>query len=91
MGETISWRVKTAEISEKESAFEDNAYVLKVGNYLPDSYGGFTMASRENGGNYNFTSMYGNVTTYNASTSDVKYYRFRWDTYNKANDGTPDD
>lgn len=91
MGETISWRVKTAEISEKESAFEDNAYVLKVGNYLPDSHGGFTMASRENDGNYNFTSMYGNVTVYNASTSDVKYYRFRWDTYNKANDGTPDD
>ena len=34
MGETVSWKKKTAEETSSENLFTDNAYVLKIGNYL---------------------------------------------------------
>lgn len=94
MGEVASWKGKTAEVVESENLFNDVAYVLKVGNYLPEQ-GTFTMASVQSNG-FRFTSMRGNVTkTYNSkatdSNADTWYYKFRWDTYNGKNDGTPDD
>jgi len=94
MGEVASWKGKTAEVVESENLFNDVAYVLKVGNYLPEQ-GTFTMASVQSNG-FRFTSMRGNVTkTYNSkatdSSADTWYYKFRWDTYNGKNDGTPDD
>lgn len=94
MGEVASWKGKTAEVVESENLFNDVAYVLKVGNYLPEQ-GTFTMASVQSNG-FRFTSMRGNVTkTYYSkatdSNADTWYYKFRWDTYNGKNDGTPDD
>ena len=90
MGEVASWKGKTAEVVESENLFNDVAYVLKVGNYLPSS-GDFTMASvRSNG--FRYTSMRGNVTKKGTgTTTDTYYYKFRWDTYNAHNDGTADE
>lgn len=78
--------------TETENLFTSNAYVLKIGNYLPTD-GVFSMSSMYDGNQYLFTSMRGNVmksrsniSVYNR-TSDTKYYRFRWDTYTGENDG----
>jgi hypothetical protein len=97
MGETVSWKKKTAEETSSENLFTDNAYVLKIGNYLPTDNGGdtaFTMSSVKAGSTYKFTSMRGNVTktrVYNSANTNTRYYRFRWDTYNKAYDGSEKD
>lgn len=97
MGETVSWKKKTAEETSSKNLFTDNAYVLKIGNYLPTDNGGdtaFTMSSVKAGSTYKFTSMRGNVTktrVYNSTNTNTRYYRFRWDTYNKAYDGSEKD
>ena len=78
--------------TETENLFTSNAYVLKIGNYLPTD-GVFTMSSMSDGEQYLFTSMRGNITKNRTSvgeyqrTANTKYYRFRWDTYNGNYDG----
>lgn len=78
--------------TETENLFTSNAYVLKIGNYLPTD-GVFTMSTMSDGSQYLFTSMRGNITKSRANvdkykrTANTKYYRFRWDSYNGKNDG----
>lgn len=95
MGETASWRARTAEEVEIKDIFTHNAYVLKVGNCLPT---GLTkqsdfMMSTVNLTNsvQSFTSMRGNVTSCVAKSGDnanlVGYYRMPWENYKPANDG----
>lgn len=93
MGEVASSQTKTANITQTDNLFTSNAYVLKIGNYLPTD-GNFTMAAVNANGTYKFTSMRGNVTKYRNYYSpnvNTKYYRFRWDSYNNQYDGTEDD
>ena len=95
MGELASWKEKTASVVESENLFNTEAYVLKIGNYLPIDGGEFTMASVEvSGQKFMYTSMRGNVTKTTTSSAlssaNTKYYRFRWDTYNGHNDKSYD-
>jgi hypothetical protein len=52
--------------TETENLFTSNAYVLKIGNYLPTD-GVFTMSTMYDGSQYLFTSMRGNITKNRAS------------------------
>ena len=78
--------------TETENLFTSNAYVLKIGNYLPTD-GVFSMSTMSDGSQYLFTSMRGNITKSRTNvgvyqrTANTKYYRFRWDSYNGNNDG----
>lgn len=95
MGELASWKEKTASVIESENLFNSEAYVLKIGNYLPIDGGEFTMASvQASGQKFMYTSMRGNVTKTTVSSAlssaNTKYYRFRWDTYNGHNDKSYD-
>ena len=89
-GEVASWMLETASIISSDNLFNNQAYVVKIGNYLPIGGGQFIMASVLDGSDYKYTSMYGNVTRYAGSGSSVLYYRFRWDTYNAEHDGGPE-
>ena len=77
---------------DSDNLLTSNAYVLKIGNYLPTQAGGdFTMATVSS--KY-YTSMRGNVTKMRSggwSNNECKYYRFRWDTYNPQYDGDAKD
>lgn len=78
--------------TETENLFTSNAYVLKIGNYLPTD-GTFTMSTMFDGEQYLYTSMRGNITKNRSNigvyqrTANTKYYRFRWDSYTGEYDG----
>ena len=97
MGETASWRARTAEEVEIKDIFTHNAYVLKVGNCLPTgltNQSDFMMSTvnlTNDGSVQSFTSMRGNVTSCVAKSGDnanlVGYYRMPWENYKPSNDG----
>ena len=90
-GEVASWMLETASIISSDNLFNNQAYVLKIGNYLPENGGSFIMASVDDSGTFKYTSMYGNVTRKSGTGRNTKYYRLRWDTYQPENDGGPDE
>lgn len=92
-GEIASWMLETASIISSDNLFNNQAYVVKIGSYLPKSKGKFIMAAvrvQENPNKFNYTSMYGNVTCASSSGRGTLYYRNRWDTYSPENDGGPE-
>lgn len=93
VGDVPSYFLRTASIVDSDNLFNNQAYVVKIGNYLPKNSDktGFIRATVQDDTVYKYTSMYGNVTNnYDRSTSDVMYFRFRWDSYDPSKDGTPD-
>lgn len=83
LGEVASWRDKTASISTDDNIFTNQAYVIKIGSFMPKNAKSFEMAQVSG----YFTSMRGNVTTTKRDTNEIRYYKYQWDTYRESING----
>lgn len=79
LGEVASWKFKTSKQTRVEEKFQSDAYVIKLGSYMPKTTQ-FQMVATANEA---LTVMKGNITTTTAysSTDGLKFYLNPWAYY----------
>ena len=72
LGEVATWKFKTSKQTKVEQKFQSDAYVLKLGSYMPKT-SQFQMVATSNEA---LTAMKGNITTTTgySSTDGLKFY-----------------
>ena len=79
LGEVATWKFKTSKQTKVEQKFQSDAYVLKLGSYMPKT-SQFQMVATSNEA---LTAMKGNITTTTgySSTDGLKFYLNPWQYY----------